>query len=89
MGRSPGFASTATDVRPIQTRFPFGSSPEGLNLPLTVTRRVIMQKARDHTHKVLSPLVGARFQVLWTPLVGVLFTFRSRYLIHYRSLEST
>jgi hypothetical protein len=64
MGRSPGFASTAIDVRPIQTRFPSGSSLKGLNLPLTVTRRVIMQKARDHTHKVLSPLVGIWFQVL-------------------------
>ena len=89
MGRSPGFASIAADLRPIKTRFPFGSSPEGLNLPMTVTRRVIMQKARDHTHKVLSPLAGVRFQVLLTPLVGVLFIFRSRYLIHYRSLKST
>ena len=51
MGRSPGFASTATDVRPIQTWFPSGSSLKGLNLPLTVTRRVIMQKARHHPCK--------------------------------------
>src|SRR5438445_1395555 len=27
----------------------------------------------------LSLLVGTRFQVLWTPLTGVLFTFPSRY----------
>src|SRR5262245_53773487 len=27
----------------------------------------------------LRPLVSARFQVLFTPLIGVLFTFRSRY----------
>ena len=31
MGRSPGFASTPYDTRPIKTRFPCGSSPEGLN----------------------------------------------------------
>ena len=36
--------------RPIQTWFPYGSGPEGLNLtPQTVTRRIIMQKARRHT----------------------------------------
>ena len=28
---------------------------------------------------MLRPLVGTRFQVLFTPLTGVLFTFRSRY----------
>jgi hypothetical protein len=27
----------------------------------------------------LRPLVGAQFQVLFTPLAGVLFTLRSRY----------
>ena len=32
MGRSPGFASAAADHRrPVQTRFPFGFGPEGLN----------------------------------------------------------
>ena len=39
-----------------------------------------MQKARRHTARaMLRPLVGARFQGLFTPLVGVLFTFPSRY----------
>ena len=37
-----------------------------------------MQKARRHPHG-LRPLVSARFQVLFTPLPGVLFTFPSRY----------
>jgi hypothetical protein len=33
MGRSLGFASAPTNyVRPIQTRFRYGSSPEGINL---------------------------------------------------------
>ena len=44
-----------------------------------------MQKARDQTFPprrggiVLSRLVGTRFQVLFTPLAGVLFAFPSRY----------
>jgi len=31
MGRSPGFASIAPDMRPVQTRFPWGSPPEAVN----------------------------------------------------------
>src|SRR5690606_7586779 len=39
-----------------------------------------MQKARRHPDKSgLRPLVSTRFQVLFTPLFGVLFTFPSRY----------
>ena len=40
-----------------------------------------MQKARRHTDvkSALRPLVGVWFQVLFTPLLGVLFTFPSRY----------
>ena len=42
-----------------------------------------MQKARDRTLDrspiVLSRLVDTRFQVLFTPLAGVLFAFPSRY----------
>ena len=39
-----------------------------------------MQKARRHPGKPgLRPLVSARFQVLFTPLLAVLFTFPSRY----------
>ena len=44
-----------------------------------------MQKARGHTlgasSKIVLPqLVGAWFQVLLTPLIGVLFTIQSPYL---------
>jgi hypothetical protein len=40
-----------------------------------------MQKARRHPDQSeLRPLVSARFQGLFTPLLGVLFTFPSRYL---------
>ena len=55
MGRSPGFASAATDYAP---------SSDSLSLrlraylrlasPVTATRRLIMQKARRHTLKVCS-----------------------------------
>ena len=38
-----------------------------------------MQKARSHPTKGLLPLVSAWFQVLLTPLLGVLFTFPSQY----------
>ena len=43
-----------------------------------------MQKARSHSYPLrdieLLPLVSAWFQVLLTPLEGVLFTFQSPYL---------
>ncbi len=38
-----------------------------------------MQKARRHGNMPLRLFVGTRFQVLFTPLFGVLFTFPSRY----------
>ena len=34
---------------------------------MTVTRRLIMQKARSHSTKLLLPLVSTRFQVLFHP----------------------
>jgi hypothetical protein len=87
MGRSPGFASIRLRLkRPIQTRFPFGSCAKRLTLPQTITRRFIMQKARGHPLSDRSPiiglpqLVGTWFQVLLTPLKGVLFTVQSPYL---------
>ena len=44
-----------------------------------VTRWLVLQKARGHTYKVLPPVVGTRFQVLFHSPPGVLFTFPSRY----------
>ena len=85
MARSPGFGSTATNFRPIQTRFRYGSGFSALTLPATVTRRTVLQKVRRHTFRyqgtgmVLRPLVGIRFQVLFHSPPGVLFTFPSRY----------
>jgi hypothetical protein len=52
-------------------------------LPYRITRRSIMQKVRRHPFPLrgigLRPLVGTWFQVLFTPLDGVLFTFQSPY----------
>ena len=80
MDRSPGFASTACDSLAIlKTRFRCGSFGN-LTSPHTVTRWLILQKARRHTEMVLRLLVGARFQVLFHSPPGVLFTFPSRYL---------
>ncbi len=56
-----------------------------LTLPQTVTRRLIMQKARGHPFSTrrlnigLPQLVGIWFQVLLTPLIGVLFIVQSPY----------
>lgn len=56
--------------------------PIGLALLRILSRRIMMQKVRPRTcfRVVLGLLVDMRFQVLLTPLTGVLFTFPSRYL---------
>ena len=50
-----------------------------LALPVSVTRRTVLQKVRGHTHKVLPQLVSTGFQVLFHSPPGVLFTFPSQY----------
>ena len=80
MGRSPGFGSNTTDfIRPIKTRFRFGSGPLVLNLASYI-------HSPDHSTigtishiDVLYVLVSTRFQVLFHSPPGVLFTFPSRY----------
>ena len=50
MGRSPSFASTTADNFALLTLgFPTASARKALTKPTTVTRRIIMQKARRHT----------------------------------------
>src|SRR6516164_1560749 len=83
MRRSRGFASTATDSIAL-FGLAFASAPpqNGLTWPMTVSRRIIMQKARRHPGVApagLRPLVGIWFQVHYPPLVGVLPIVRSRY----------
>ena len=83
MRSSRGFASTAGNWG---ARFglAFASAPpqSGLTWLPTVSRRIIMQKARRHPGIAatgLRPLVGVWFQVHCPPLVGVLPIVRSRY----------
>ena len=68
----------ATMFAILKARFHCGSV-QTLTSPHTATRWLILQKARRHTARVLRLLVGARFQVLFHPPLGVLFTFPSRY----------
>ena len=85
MGRSLRFGSTACDSNAL-FRLAFATAtPHGLTLPHTVTRRLILQKARGH----FTPARGrhaptaCRHTVSGTisrPLTGALFTFPSRYL---------
>ncbi len=88
MGRSQGFASNTTDSNAL-FRLAFATAPhlKCLTLPATLTRRLIMQKARRHTY-VLRPLVGVRFQVLFQLSIRNAFHLSFTVLVHYRSLRS-
>ena len=61
----------------------FASPPfqRNLGLPLTITRRLIMQKAGRHRTLLYGSdtLYAIGFRYFFTPLAGVLFTFPSRY----------
>ncbi len=88
MGRSHGFASTTTDYGAL-FRLAFATAPhlKCLTLPVKVTRRLIMQKARRHPYG-LRPLVGVWFQDLFHSLVQGSFHLSLTVLVHYRSLRS-
>ena len=79
MDRSPGFGSTPTDFRPIQTWFPFGSAPSVLNLASTGNSPDRSTKSTRSHLNVLPQLVNTGFQVLFHSPPGVLFTFPSQY----------
>src|ERR1700722_13864621 len=70
MGRSLRFGSIACDLDAL-FRLAFATAPpHGLTLPHTITRRLILQKARGHFTLAqrlitLPRLVGTRFQVLF------------------------
>ena len=59
--------------------FPTAPHLKCLTLPVSVTRRTVLQKVRGCTHKVLPQLVDTGFQVLFHSPPGVLFTFPSQY----------
>ena len=88
MGRSLGFASTTTNYFAL-FRLAFASDPplNGLTMLATVTRRLIMQKARRHP-KGLRPLVSVWFQDLFHSLIQGSFHLSLTVLVHYRSLRS-
>ena len=88
MGRSHGFASTATNYIAL-FRLAFATDPvlNTLTLLETVTRRLIMQKARRHP-KGLRPLVSVWFQDLFHSLIQGSFHLSLTVLVHYRSLSS-
>ena len=89
MGRSHGFASTTTNYGAL-FRLAFATAPilKILTLLATVTRRLIMQKARRHSIKPLRPLVSVWFQVLFHSLIQGSFHLSLTVLVHYRSLRS-
>lgn len=86
MRRSLRFGSTACDSNAL-FRLAFATAPpHGLTSPHTITRRLILQKARSHiTDKasLVQAPTACRHTVSGTisrPLTGALFTFPSRYL---------
>jgi len=86
MDRSQGFGSVTRDfvsekTRPYQTRFRFGFA---LRLNLATDHNSLAHDTKGtQSHVafaiVLLLLVNTRFQILFTPLAGVLFTCPSRY----------
>ena len=59
--------------------FPTAPHLKCLTLPVSVTRRTVLQKVRGCAYKVLPQLVNTGFQVLFHSPPGVLFTFPSQY----------
>ena len=88
MDRSLGFASTTANKFAL-FRLAFATAPSlnELTLLATVTRRLIMQKARRHP-KGLRPLVSLWFQDLFHSLIQGSFHLSLTVLVHYRSLRS-
>ena len=80
MDRSPGFGSAPTDSKALlRLGFPTAPHLKCLTLPVSVTRRTVLQKVRGRAYKALPQLVDTGFQVLFHSPPGVLFTFPSQY----------
>ncbi len=82
MGRSRGFGSIPCNyIALFRLGFPTATALMSLNLAAKNNSRTHYAKGTlSHTYRVLQLIVGVRFQVCFTPLTGVLFTFPSRYL---------
>lgn len=88
MDRSTGFGSNACNYLALfRLGFP-AASPIGLTSLHTITRRLIMQKARRHCTKQLRPLVSVWVQGLFHSPVRSAFHLSLTVLVHYRSLRS-
>ena len=59
--------------------FPTAPHLKCLTLPVSVTRRTVLQKVRSPSYKEVPQLVDTGFQVLFHSPPGVLFTFPSQY----------
>ena len=59
--------------------FPTAPVLKTLTLPVSATRRTVLQKVRGRAYKALPQLVNTGFQVLFHSPPGVLFTFPSQY----------
>ena len=59
--------------------FPSAPSLKDLTLPVSVTRRTVLQKVRGSAYKAVPQLVNIWFQVLFHSPPGVLFTVPSQY----------
>ena len=81
MVRSSSFGSHTYNLPRFHTWFPYGSSVYP-DYPCC-THELVGSFFNRHAVEVLPPLrlfVNIRFQIYFTPLAGVLFTFPSRYL---------
>ncbi len=88
MDRSLGFASTTANlVALFRLAFAADSPQNGLTMLTTVTRRLIMQKARRHQTR-LRPLVSVWFRDLFHSVIHGSFHLSLTVLVHYRSLRS-
>ena len=80
MGRSRGFGSIPCNYNALfRLGFPTAPVLVHLNLAAKNNSRTHYAKGTPSHLAVLRLLVGTRFQVSFTPLTGVLFTFPSRY----------
>jgi hypothetical protein len=90
MGRSPPFRVQHMQLIDalFGLGFPTPASRKELSSLHILTRRLIKQKARNHSTKLLLHLVGTWFQVLFhSPHRGT-FHLSLTVLVHYRSLVS-
>ncbi len=82
MGRSQSFASAPADWYAL-FGLAFAAAPPVNGVNLAGEEQLVGSLCKRHavtlTRSALRPLVGVRFQVLFTPLFTVLFTFPSRY----------